>query len=139
MNLSDLDHYWGGDLSVSNTGDIATVSGAGRGKQRILRRLMTNPADPVRGLPADYIWEPDYGEGLPRLIGQPGQATEISARIRSGLSKEDAVAKTPAPQISVAPTAADPTAYEISVGYVDATTQKPVALTFTLSNPTPSS
>lgn len=136
MSLADLDHTWGADLSASNSGDIATVTGTDRGRQRVLRRLMTNSADPVRGLPPDYIWEPDYGESLPRLIGQPGQATEISARIRSGLAKEDAVAQAPVPQIFVMPTAADPTAYEISIAYEDAETGQPVALNFTLSNPT---
>ena len=136
MSLSDLDHYWGEDLNASNSGDLAAVTGAERGKQRVLRRLMTNPVDEVRGLPPDYIWEPTYGEGLPRLIGQPGQAAEIASRIRSGLAKEEAVSQTPAPQISVTPTATDITAYEISIAYEDAATGAPVALTFTLSNPT---
>src|SRR5690348_6885204 len=134
--LSDLDHVWGGDLSASNSGDLATVTGAERGRQRVLRRLMTNSADHVRNLPPDYIWEPDYGESLPRLIGQPGQTGEIAARIRSGLAKEDAVAQTPSPKITVTPLAADPTAYQISIAYEDADTGEPVDLNFTLSNPT---
>ena len=138
MALADLDHTWGSDLNASNSGDLATVTGSSRSQQRILRRLMTNPADPVRGLPADYIWEPTYGEGLPRLIGQPGQAFEISARIKSGLAQEAAVAQTPPPQITVTPTQADPTAYAISIGYTDAETGAPTVLAFTLSNPTTS-
>ncbi|MGH8218987.1 MAG: phage tail protein [Steroidobacteraceae bacterium] len=134
MALSDLDHTWGADLSASNTGDLATVSGSLRGQQRVLRRLMTNAADPVLGLPPDYIWEPEYGESLPRLIGQLGQAQEIASRCRSGMAKEAVVSQSPAPQITVIATAADPTAYEVSLAYVDAPTGEPVALTFTLSN-----
>lgn len=133
--LSDLDHTWGNDLNASNSGDLATVTGLTRSQQRILRRLMTNCADPVRGLPADYIWEPDYGESLPRLIGLPGQAYELASRIKSGLSKEDSVAQTPPTQVSVRPTQADPTAYAISIGYTDADTGKPTVLAFTLTPP----
>lgn len=136
MSIADIYHYWGSDLVASTSGDLFTVTGVERGKQRILRRLMTNSIDTVSGLPPDYIWEPDYGESLPRLIGQPGQAYEITARIKSGLAKEQVAAPTPPAQISVTPTQADPTAYQISVNYVDQATNQPVALTFTLSNPT---
>lgn len=135
MALADLDHTWGNDLNASNSGDLATVTGPTRSQQRILRRLMTNAADPVRGFSADYIWEPDYGESLPRLIGQPGQAYELASRIKSGLSKEDSVAQTPPPQISVTPTQSDQTAYAISISYVDADTGKPAVLSFTLTPP----
>jgi hypothetical protein len=133
MALSDLDHEWGGDLSTSNSGDLATVTGTLMGQQRVLRRLMTNPADPEFDLPPDYIWEPEYGEGLPRLIGQIGQAGEIASRCKSGMAKEAAVAQTPPPQATVSPLATDPTAYEISLDYMDASTGLPVALTLTLS------
>ena len=49
--LADLNHYIGGDLSASNTGDLSSAPGLLRSQQRILRRLLTNPGD--------YIFHPD--------------------------------------------------------------------------------
>ena len=51
----DLSHYWGGDLSVSPSGDFATVDGQELGVQRIVRRLMTAPGE--------LVYHPKYGGG----------------------------------------------------------------------------
>lgn len=102
--LNDLDHYFGNDISASPTGDLGFVSSITRGQQRILRRLLTNPMQTNADgsvLPADYIFQPDYGAGLPRYIGEPGKVDEIIGRIRSQMQLEDSVAKNPPPQIRV--------------------------------------
>jgi phage baseplate assembly protein W len=125
MPLADLDHLWGSDLSSGNTGDLATVTGTERGKQRVLRRLMTNPGE--------YIWEPTYGAGLPQYIGEPGVIGEITAVIRSALALEDAVAKSPPPQVTVAELDSDPSGFSVSIAYTDAPSNQPVVLSFNVT------
>ena len=82
--MADASHQWGSDLAIGATGDISTADGALLGQQRVLRRLLTNPGD--------YIWQLDYGAGLARFIGQPANALQIRAVIRSQIFKETAVA-----------------------------------------------
>jgi hypothetical protein len=129
--LVDIDQWWGNDLSPSNTGDLATVSGTTRGEQRILRRLLTNPGD--------YIWEPTYGAGLGQFIGRTADTSKIVAVIRAALTLESVVAKTPAPQISVTPLASDPTGFTVTINYVDAPSNQPVILSFSVSPPSAAS
>jgi hypothetical protein len=71
MNLSDLNHYIGNDLTASNTGDLQPVDTTVRGQQRVLRRLLTNPGD--------YIFHPNYGAGLPQWIGRTADLAEMRA------------------------------------------------------------
>lgn len=128
--LSDLNHYWGNDLSVSASGDLLSVSGTLRGQQRVLRRLLTNPAS-TDG-PADYIFQPDYGAGLPRFIGQTIDTQKITAAILAQMVLEDAVAQTPAPTVKVAQVGSDNTAFSVVIAYNDAATNAPVTLSFTV-------
>ena len=47
--MPDLAHQFGADLVAGATGDLAVVDGPALGRQRVLRRLLTNPGD--------YIWQ----------------------------------------------------------------------------------
>src|ERR1700739_2948205 len=91
--MADLSHLWGSDLQVSPTGDLALATGTALTQQRILRRLLTNPGD--------YIWQLDYGAGLPRFVGTPGAAAGIQAVIRGQICLEPSVAQAPEPVIDV--------------------------------------
>lgn len=91
--MNDLYHYFGGDLNPSATGDFQTASGPERTKQRILRRLLTNPGD--------YIWHPEYGAGLPRYVGSVINVRQMKALVRGQVLLEDSVAKSPEPVIDV--------------------------------------
>lgn len=123
MNLADLDQYIGADLTVSGSGDLGTSTGTLRGQQRVLRRLLTNPGD--------YIFHPDYGAGLPRYVGETADVPKITALIRGQMLLEDAVARTPAPVISVRQVAgADGGGFAVSIRYVDAPSGQPVTLSF---------
>lgn len=93
--MPDLYHYIGSDLVVASVGDILTASGAEKTKQRILRRLLTNPGD--------YIWHPTYGAGLPSFIGKNIDVKKIKALIRSQILLESTVAKQPEPVIIISP------------------------------------
>lgn len=128
--LNDLFHYWGTDLSVSASGDVLTVGGTQRGQQRVLRRLLTNPAN--EDGPADYIFQPEYGAGLPRFVGKPIDTQKITAAILAQMVLEDAVAQTPAPVVIVAQVGSDNTAFSVNIAYNDAATNKPVTLSFTV-------
>jgi hypothetical protein len=124
--LNDLYHYWGNDLTQSNTGDLLTATGTIRGQQRVLRRLLTNPGD--------YVFQPSYGAGLPAFVGQPIDPFKISAVIRAHILLEDSVAKMPPPQITVQSAPNDPTAIAITIAYNDAATGNPVVLSFNVSS-----
>ncbi|MBV8524314.1 MAG: hypothetical protein JOY71_19665 [Acetobacteraceae bacterium] len=124
--MADLSHQWGSDLFTTPTGDLATASGSLLGQQRVLRRLLTSPGD--------YIWQPDYGAGLARFIGQPGNALQIRAVIRSQIFKETTVARSPEPiiDVQVAPNGADGAVY-VHIRYVDAPTGQTQTLSFSVS------
>jgi len=118
--IVDLDHYIGSDLSISPTGDLALTPNATLlGQQRIVRRLITNPAD--------YIWHLDYGGGVGRMIGTPANALAIKGVIRGQMSKEAAVSQTPSPTITVNSTNAG--VVTALIQYADADTGETQVLT----------
>jgi len=93
--VPDLYQWWGSDIQVSPSGDIAPVDGLDRGNQRVLRRLLTSPGD--------YLWHSDYGAGLGKMVGKTTDVNTINALINSQIMAESCVAKNPLPQIHVAP------------------------------------
>jgi len=121
--MVDISHQWGSDLTIGGTGDLAVADGPQLGQQRVLRRLLTNPGD--------YIWQIGYGAGLARFIGQPANALQIRALIRSQIFKETAVARVPEPviDVEVSPAGAIGTVY-VHLRYVDASTGQTQVLSF---------
>src|SRR5579885_814759 len=93
--MADAGHYWSTDLLTGATGDLQVVDGVLESQQRILRRLLTNPGD--------YLWQPDYGAGLPAKIGQPLDLTALTVLIRSQMYLEASVSQDPEPQVIVTP------------------------------------
>jgi phage baseplate assembly protein W len=91
--MPDLSHEFGADLEAGPTGDLAVAQGAAQGRQRVLRRLLTNPGD--------YIWQPEYGAGLGRFVGSPAAPERIRAVVRSQIFREPAVARSPEPVVEV--------------------------------------
>jgi phage baseplate assembly protein W len=117
--MTDLYHFIGDDLSVSPTGDVLQVDGVDQTSQRILRRLLTNPGD--------YIWHPDYGAGLGRKIGTLLDIPALTGLIRSQIFLEAAVARTPAPVITVQGIA---NGLSVRIQYYDGSTGKLATLAF---------
>lgn len=117
--LDDIDHYWGQDASLSAGGDFARANRALRSKQRILRRLLTNPGD--------YIFQPTYGAGLPKMVGQLVDAARIRGVIRGQMMLEASVARSPAPTIDVQ---AITNGVAVRVSYTVLPDRQPVALSF---------
>ena len=128
----DLFHYWNEDLSVSPTGDLQLVDTTLEGEQRVLRRLMTNAADPsVLYSLADYIWHPAYGAGLPKKIGDPIDVDAIRSVIRAQIFLEAAVAVSPDPVINVTEIQSG---IFVEIKYNDAVTHLPVTISFDINN-----
>jgi phage baseplate assembly protein W len=126
-SLSDLYHYFGTDLTPSNTGDVLTVSAITRGQQRVLRRLLTNPGD--------YIFQPEYGAGLAAWIGAPADLAAMRALIRGQMLLEPSVAAQPEPDVSVLPIANQAGGgFAVAISYIDAPSGEPVVLSFEVSS-----
>lgn len=132
---NDLNHYFGGDVSVSSGGDLALASGTLRGQQRVLRRLLTNPAlKDANGnvlAPGDYIFHPDYGAGVRRMVGQTTDLEAIRSVILAQMLLESAVARTPPPSVSVTQIDGGVSA---NIQYVDASDGSNVVLAFDVTN-----
>lgn len=124
--MDDLFHVWGSDLSVGATGDFATAAGPLRGQQRVLRRLLSNPGD--------YIWQPDYGAGLAKFVGGPGNEAQVRAVIRAQLFMEAAVARTPEPTVEVQATPSG--AVYVHVRYADSVSGETQILSFSVEGRT---
>ena len=128
--LNDLFQQWGGDLVVAANSDILPSNQTDRGTQRVLRRLLTNPSDPLNNLPSDYIFHPAYGAGLPRHIGSTATEDEVSAICIGQMLLEDAVSRNPAPVVKVTRIV---NGLQVAIQYTDAQTGDPVVLGFNVS------
>jgi hypothetical protein len=114
----------GQDLNVAASGDLLTVDGLTKGKQRVLRRLLTNNGA--------YIWEVAYGGGLPGMIGQPFDAEAAAAVVKAQMFLESAVSRTPAPTVTVTEIT---NGLFIQLAYTDSGTGQIVPLSFTVKPP----
>ena len=116
--MADIAHVWGRDLQLGPTGDLALVSADNEVQQRILHRLLTNAGD--------YIWQLDYGAGLPSQVGRVADGAYIGAVIRQQLLLEPTVAQSPEPVVTV--TAAADGTVTATIQYADANTGNTVVV-----------
>jgi hypothetical protein len=117
--MADLDHTYSGDLSVSANGDLLTADSLELSKQLVLRRLLTNPWA--------YIWHPEYGAGLPAMIGQPIDAPTVSGIITAQMFLEASVVQDPPPTITVTPIA---NGMFVEIAYFETDSGEQVTLAF---------
>ena len=130
--MADLDHFWGGDLSLSSTRDLASVEGAPRGEQRIIRRLCSNGSDALNQPVGEYVFHPNYGGGFPRLVGEPGVTGRAEGIAREQMLKEAAVVQSPPPSVNVSQDVIG--TLTVGIGYVDAATRQSRNLNFDVGN-----
>lgn len=123
-HLIDLDHWWGSDLSVSDTGDLATVMRTDRSRQRVVRRLMTKAGD--------YLSHTSYGAGLPAYVGQNAETGTIKTVIAGQMRLEASVdqSATTAPSVVIASIANGVSA---KISYQTASEQDPAVISFSVS------
>lgn len=129
--LSDVSVYYGTDHQTSNSGDLLTVSGTRRGEQRVIRRLLTNPATATEA--GDDIFAPAYGGGIPRAIGKPLDVPKLQAQCLAQMLLEDVVAKSPRPVVTLTQSASDFGSIQVQLFYSDQPTNTPVSLSFTVT------
>lgn len=120
--MADLSLIWQQDLVFDLTSDLMLAQGSEAGRQRVLRRLLTNPGD--------YFAHPSYGAGLPEKVGSISSAAELQALVFSQMLLEPVVAQDPPPNVSVT---AVPNGVAILVMYNDAITGEPVTLGFDIN------
>lgn len=117
--MADMWHLMGGDLTLAANGDLLMASNSDETRQRVLRRLLTNPGD--------YLWALEYGAGLPGFVGQPINKEHIAAISRAQMLLEAGVAQNPPPTVVV--NVADPTTVSETITYTDAPTRQVAVLT----------
>jgi hypothetical protein len=122
QQLDDLAHIWGNDLQVSPAGDFARVNGLERSKQRVMRRLLTNPGD--------YKQHPTYGAGLAAYVGQVLNIAKLTALVRGQMLLEASVGRSPEPVVNLVQI---PNGIEVDISYTALPDRQPVLLSFTVS------
>ena len=120
--MPDLYHWLGEDLETSAQGDLRPVDGVDRGRQRVIRRLLT--------VPGRYLHHPTYGAGLQLYIGQPVDEMLLVGLIRSQIYLESCVTQVPPPLITVQSIL---NGYAVTVAYVDTTSGEDVVAQFDVS------
>ena len=119
----DIGHTWGGDLGLSPTGDLARVNLVERSKERVLRRLLTNPGD--------YTSHPDYGAGLPQMVGLAVDPVKTAALITGQMLREASVVQSPAPVVKVGLIT---NGIAVSISYIVAPARTPAVLSFNVES-----
>jgi phage baseplate assembly protein W len=120
--MPDLYADWNSDLSVSANGDLLLADSVILSQQSVLRRLLTNPGD--------YIWHPDYGTGLPAMIGMPIDVATVTRIIQTQMFLEESVVRSPAPVITVQ---SIPNGMFVEIEYTEADSQQTVTLAFNVN------
>lgn len=101
----DISLDWNGDLPITPSGSIQMAVGWTRVRQRIIRRIISNPA---RILPdgtftaADDVFAPTFGAGLGSLVDQTFNQdfeAELERRIAQGVLEDVDVDSTVPPSI----------------------------------------
>lgn len=119
--MSAISHVMGEDLTLVAGQGLAVVEGAEAVRQNLLRRLCTNVGD--------YIWQLDYGAGLPAMVGDPAVVTTIKSVIMAQMALESGVDQTQPVDVSVL--LGSNGAVQCSISYVDALTQQSQLLSVT--------
>lgn len=117
--MPDASHIFGSDLALGATGDLLMADGVSESQQRVLRRLLTNPKD--------YLWQPDYGAGLPAYIGLPLDAAAMSALIKSQMYLERDVSHAPEPVVNLSEIA---NGISAQIAYISLDSDAPAYLSF---------
>jgi hypothetical protein len=119
----DANLWWGQDLILTASGDIAVVTGLDRDNQRIFRRLCTNGSQSGAKI-GEYCFHPTYGGSAPWYVGQTSEALLLEGVIRSQMYMETAVSHSPEPDIEInfRPTGA----YVAQIKYINAATDEAV-------------
>lgn len=118
--MADIDHIWSSDIALSASGDLLLAQGSEAGRQRVLRRLLTNPGE--------LMFHLDYGAGLPGQVGETTSVIGIEGIVRRQMFREDAVSQDPPPTVKATPIIGGVT---VHITYIDALTGRTANIGFT--------
>jgi hypothetical protein len=82
---------WNGDFLITPSGSLQTAVGWTAFRQRVVRRIITNPAQELPDgtyTPPDYVFNPQFGVGLGSLVDQPFDAAglaDVERRVSLGV------------------------------------------------------
>jgi len=107
LNPSGADLYldWQSDLILTPSGGLQTAVAWDRVRQRVIRRMITNPAQLLpsgRYTPADYIFEPSFGIGMGSLVDQPFSTAfleDLESRISQACLQDDDIDSSSPPTV----------------------------------------
>lgn len=119
--MADLSHVWSNDLSLSASGDLLLVDGPEAGRQRVIRRLLSNPGD--------LLFHATYGAGLPQEVGNATTSLAVEAVVRRQMFTEPVVSQEPPPVVQATPILGG---VVVRISYVDRVTSEPVPIGFTV-------
>lgn len=97
--MADLSHWWGQDLALTPSGDLAVVDNLDRDNQHIFRRLCTNGADSGAKV-AEYVFHREYGGSAPWYVGRTTDVSTLEGVIRFQMYQEASVSHDPEPAIT---------------------------------------
>ena len=98
---------WNSDFVLTPAGSLQLATGWDSVRQRIERRIITNPAQQLPSgisTPADYVFDSAYGVGAGSLVGQPYNQNFIASlrqKIQAGVLSDAAVDTSVPPSINV--------------------------------------
>jgi hypothetical protein len=125
--MIDISHEWGEDLRLSASGDLLTSAQHETTRQKLVRRLLTNPGDD--------LWNLEFGLGLGYYVGRTIDVREIEAKVRSQLSREPNVAAIPPARVEVESDGVEPGGRcVLRISYVDKSTGSAKTATLSLGN-----
>jgi hypothetical protein len=101
----DLWLEYGQDLLLTPAGSLQMATGWDQARQRIVRRIATNPAQRLadgHSTQADYIWAPAYGLGLGAKVDASFSSDSLAAierLIAQGILEDAAVSSSSPPAV----------------------------------------
>lgn len=111
MSSTEIFLDYGGDFFQQSNGDLVLATNSLGDPiatiQRIYRLLFTNPRAFLDGAPTsmpDDVFNPDWGAGLPSVVGSMVTTQLLAAiqtRILQALSTDPTIAQTPAPTVAI--------------------------------------
>lgn len=121
-----IQQFFGNDLSLTAQGTLAQSDSDEYAKESIIRRLLTNPGT--------YFWQPEYGAGVGRFIGEnlsTANFDEIKNLIISQMLLEETVSKSQPPQVSLKALIGD--FLQCDIIYYSAITNHQISISFQVS------
>jgi hypothetical protein len=91
--MTDVSHWFGSDLTLGPTGDIAIATSSPYVEQRLVRRLLTAAQT--------YIQNISYGAGLGQFVGNPTNAGLVVGVIKRQCALESTISQSPPPVVAI--------------------------------------